>query len=192
MANAAGSFASKTEPLRVRSFSGRNVPPGVLKHRREVVSRVTRERILEVEEAEMRDSVASFDQHDVLGMIITKDGHRPKSVALNRLEHLAPRAAIAFLIDLGADRRAIPVGEQFHFLEPLLEAVLGQVRHRRVLVQVDEHFRRDAIQFALARRVVVEPLREAVHRQAVHWRVLVQMDENVGRKLVQFALADGI
>ena len=115
-------------------------------------------RVLEIEQPEMRDAVAAFDQHDVLGVIIAQHRDRPKPVAGNRLEHLRATPPDSFRIDLGADGRAIPFGEQLELLEPLLEPVRLEPGHRRMAVEVDQHVGRELVQLALALRVVVERL----------------------------------
>ena len=119
---------------------------------------MTGQRVLEIEQAEMRDPFPALDQHDVLGMIVAQDRHRAEAVVRDRLEHLGPGGAIALAVDLEPDRRAIPVGEQRQLLEPLIEAVRLEARHRRMAVKMDEHIGRELVQLALAIRVSVERL----------------------------------
>ena len=120
------------------------------------------ERVLEVEQAEVRDAFASLDQHDVLGMVIAQHGHRSEAVGGDRGEHLAPCGAIAFGVDVEVERGAIPVGEQRQLGEPLVEPVDGQAGHRRMLVKVDEDVGGDGVKLGLAVAVLVEPLAQAV------------------------------
>ena len=60
-------------------------------------------RVLEIEQAEMRDALAAVDQHDVLGVIIAQHGDRAEAVVGDRLEHLRPGCAIG--VDIDVERR---------------------------------------------------------------------------------------
>ena len=146
-------------PVDHRAFDlGRHVTAGVLQHRGKIISRVTRHCVLKIKQSEMSDALALADQHDVLGMIIAQHSHRSEPVARDRGEDFAPRRPIRVRVHIGADRRAIPFDEQPELVEPLVEPVRPEARHRRVLVKMDQHVRRQLVQFALARRILVEEL----------------------------------
>ena len=87
----------------------RHVAPCILKHRGEVVGRVSGQRVLKVEQSEMRDSIAPLDQHDVLGMVIAKHGHRARDRRRYRFQ--APRATppVCHYVNVRSHRRTIPV-----------------------------------------------------------------------------------
>ena len=136
----------------------RNIPARILQHRSEIVGRMPGECVLEVEQAEMSDAVAALDQHDVFGVIVAEDRDRAEAVAGDRLKRLAPRLPVGFHINFDPDRRAVPVGEQFQFLEPLIETVRSEAGHWRVFVQMYEHVRRKLVQLSLAARVRIERL----------------------------------
>ncbi len=139
----------------------RHVAPRVLEHRSEIIGRMPGKRVLEVEQAEMGDAVPALDEHDVLGMIVAQDRHRAKSVTRDRLQHFAPGRLIGVGVHLSPHRRAIPFREQLQFLEPLVEPMRPQSRHRRVAVQVHEHVGRELVKLALALRIAVERLAQA-------------------------------
>ena len=120
------------------------------------------QRVLEVEQAEMGDAVAALDQHDVLGMIIAQDGDRAKAVLGKRLQYVGPGAAIRIDVNVETDGLAVPVREQHQLLEPLLEAVLGQAGHRRMLMQMDEHVGRQLVELPLPVGRQVERLAQPV------------------------------
>src|SRR5439155_24651491 len=69
---------------------GRYIAPGILEHRGEIIGRMPGYSVLEIEQAEMADALAIANQHDVLGMIIAQDGHRPEPVAGDGCEYGAP------------------------------------------------------------------------------------------------------
>ena len=76
-------------------------------------------RVLEIEQPELADAAAAGDQHDVLGMIVAQHGDRAEAVGGDRRQHGAPRGAPGLDVDVEAERRAIPIGEQLQLLEPL-------------------------------------------------------------------------
>src|SRR6185312_504765 len=102
---------------------------------------MTCQRVLEVEKAEVCNSLPALDQHDVLGMIIAKHRDRAKSVIVDGLEHFPPGLPVIPDVDLSANRRTVPIGEQAQLIEPLLEAVRPEPLHWRVLMQMDQYIR---------------------------------------------------
>jgi hypothetical protein len=141
--------------------SRRNVPAGVLEHRGEVVGRVAGDRILEIEQPKMAHAFAIAYQHDVLRVVIAEHGDGAEAVVGHRAEHSGPRRSITLDIDVRADRRTVPFGEQFQFLEPLIEGVRAKSLHRGMLVQMDQHVGRQLVQFAFPRRIVIEEFAQA-------------------------------
>ena len=122
---------------------------------------MTRNRVLEIEQAEMRDAAPSLDQHDILGMIVAQRHDRPETIRGDRLQDLAPGLFKARDVHLRANRRTIPVGEQAQLLKPLVEAVRLEVGHRRMIVKMNEHIGGKLIKLALPLRVVVQELAQA-------------------------------
>ena len=144
----------------------RDVAPRILQHRGEIVGRVAGERVLEIEQAEMRDALAALDQHDVLGMIVAQHGHRAR--ARRRRPAPAPRARPR---DSRRHRPRAPTAGQYQSVNSFSSSSHWsrpcglKPGHRRVLVEVDEHVGRELVQLALARRVVVERLAQPRSRR---------------------------
>src|SRR5690242_16264006 len=117
-----------------------------------------REGILEIEQSEMSHTIASFDEHDVLGMIVAEYRDRTQTVISDRRQRLAPGLFIVGRVDLRANRWAVPVGNQLRCLEPLVEAMWRQTCHRRMVVQIHEDVGCELVQLAFPRRVAVQSL----------------------------------
>src|SRR6185503_8354784 len=117
-----------------------------------------REGILEVEQAEMSHTIASFDEHDVLGVIVAEYRDRTQTVISDRRQRLAPGIFIAGGVDLRSDRWAVPAGEQLQFLEPLIEAMRRQTSHRRMIVQIHEDVGCELVQLAFPGRIAGQSL----------------------------------
>ncbi len=111
--------------------------------------------------------LAAGDQHDILGMIVAQHGDRRRAVAGDRREHGPPGGAIGVGVDLEAERGAIPVGEQLQLVEPLVEPVRPQARHRRLRVEMDEQIDRELVELGLALRRRVERLAQPVVAEIV-------------------------
>ena len=66
-------------------MSTENVPSRILKHRREVVSGVSGERVLKIQQPEVSDALPIYDQHNIFGVIVAKDRDRTEAIVRNRL-----------------------------------------------------------------------------------------------------------
>src|SRR3954468_6796133 len=112
--------------------------------------------ILEVQQAEMGDTIPALDQHDVLRVVIAKDGYRGQPVVCDGSEHVVPGPLIRFDVHDRAYRWTIPVREQLDLIEPLSNAMLRKSTHRRVFVKVHENVGRELVKLTLSGGVGVE------------------------------------
>src|SRR4051812_50011603 len=97
--------------------------------------------VLEVQQAEMGDTIPALDQHDVLRVVIAKDGYRGQPVVCDGSEHVVPGPLIRFDVHDRAYRRTIPVREQLDLIEPLSNAMLRKSTHRRAVAKGAEQGR---------------------------------------------------
>eukprot|EP01136_Pigoraptor_vietnamica_P014040 Opistho-1_new@55744 len=130
-----------------------HVASGILQQRHQIIGRVAGQRILEVEQAQAMGG-RPVDQHDIFGMIIAQHRHGGAGRLFHDRQHRVPGAGIAVCIDVNADRRAIPFGQQ-----PGLALIDGPVIGRHIgggqCVQVTQQVDRAGIdgQFGVRRLV---------------------------------------
>lgn len=96
------------------------------------------QRVLEIEQPEMRDAVLTRDEHDILGMKVAQHRHAWQPVDLDRRQRRLPCGAEPVAIDLDIERRAIPVGEKHHLVQPLIEPMHRQPVHGGTRMKVHE------------------------------------------------------
>ena len=149
--------AIEHRPLDLR----RHVAPRVLQYRSKVVGRVACKSVLEVEQAEMADALATLHEHHIFRVIVAEHGHRSQPIIRNRPQNLRPGGLVRIGIHRQSNRRAIPIGEKLKLFEPLAEPMGRQARHWLVLVKMDENVGRQFVELALPRRIAVEKLAKA-------------------------------
>ena len=158
---------------------GIDVAPRILQQADQVIGRVPRQRVLEIQQphAPLRP-----DQHQVLGVIVTQ--HRDRDQRFRPVQHRIPCRAIARDIGRRAHRRAIPFGQQPR-LALQFGAVIGAQLARRMRAQRHQQVDRRLIQRhgghgvgirRLAQPVVAEILQQ--HQPAVQ----VQRQDRRGRE----------
>src|SRR5262245_56363726 len=94
-------------------------------------------------------------------MVVAQNRDRAETIVRDRLERLAPRRFEGGTVDVESNRRAIPVGEQPHFLDPLIEPVRPQARHRAMPVEMNEHVGGELVELTLAVGILIEELAQA-------------------------------
>ena len=136
----------------------RDITPGVLQHRDEIVSGLTQLRELEVEQADTRKAVTTVKPQHVFGMIVAQDDHRRvgRMGIKRRLECGRHRRALA---RVAKDRAAIPLGRKSRRDHHRCRVIGGKSGGRRMGLKVDENTRRSLVKRHLCLGAALEHTR---------------------------------
>ena len=148
---------------------GRDIAPGVLQERHQVVGARADHRVLEVEQAAGRGAGPPVQDHEVVHVIVAQHqgiGHRPgdrEDRAPGR--HVAPPRRVGGWA--AGQRRHVPVGQQHRLVDEPRVVVgrqAGGLRHlrRRLAVQLDQQVGGQAVEPGLVRAFGERPGEGAV------------------------------
>ena len=132
----------------------RDVAPRVLEQRDEVVGGMARQRVLEIEQAEL---ARAGQDHQIVGVIVAQDEDwRAQSLVHCLPPRLPPRREVGAFVHLQPERRHVPFGKQRH-LASLGGIVIGrQVAWRGVAREPGEGVDRRLVDAPLALRLLHE------------------------------------